>query len=98
MALTAMLIVLAAPAAGSASQAAAGETGSGHRAEIRRTAHGIPHVKADGTGASDSATAQGLLIASRSRCERLSYEALTSLTIDAQTGELRSSPTGTRAR
>lgn len=40
-----------------------------------------------GGGCLLAATAQGLLIASRSRCERLSYEALTSLTIDAQTGE-----------
>lgn len=51
-----------------------------------------------GGGCLLAATAQSLLVASRSRCERLSYEALTSLTIDAQTGEFAFSPTGTRAR
>jgi hypothetical protein len=40
-----------------------------------------------GGGCLLAATAQSLLVASRSRCERLSYQALTSLTIDAQTGE-----------
>jgi acyl-homoserine-lactone acylase len=46
-----LLIAVPGPAVGSASASAANDAAGGHyRAKIRRTAHGIPHIKADGYG------------------------------------------------
>ncbi len=46
-----LLIAVPGPAVSSASESATNDAAGGHyRAKIRRTAHGIPHIKADGYG------------------------------------------------